>query len=256
MGELKKSEVYWVVNNYIGVSDGYLGDFSYRTHREFYPAYCDLEINPEDFPGTTRDRFINILASANPPAQAAILRGVAKKYPVGSTVFRTKAAGTQLAKLIAQCNNIVAVEPTSPKITSALVKAALADAATLLATSGPTSAVDRVHTALHGYLRAACAASGTPVAADATMTDLFKSLKQDHPSLTDLGAHQDAILKVLRSLTSILDALNPARNRGSLAHPNEVLLDESEAVLFINAARTTLQYLDAKLNSAVPTSTG
>jgi hypothetical protein len=49
---------------------------------------------------------------------------------------------------------------------------------------------------------------------------------------------------------SILDALNPARNRGSLAHPNDVLLDESEAVLFINAARTTLQYLDAKLSSA------
>jgi hypothetical protein len=52
----------------------------------------------------------------------------------------------------------------------------------------------------------------------------------------------------LRALTSILDALNPARNRGSLAHPNEALLDEAEAVLFINAARTTLQYLDSKLN--------
>ena len=80
------------------------------------------------------------------------------------------------------------------------------------------------------------------------MNDLFKSLKQQHPSLRDLGEHQDAILKVLRALTSILDALNPARNRGSLVHPNEALLDEAEAVLFISAARATLQYLDAKLN--------
>jgi hypothetical protein len=48
-------------------------------------------------------------------------------------------------------------------------------------------------------------------------------------------------------VTSILDAMNPARNRGSLAHPNEDLLGEHEAILFINAARTILQYLDAKL---------
>lgn len=256
MGELKKSEVHWVVNEYIGVSDGYLGDFSYRTHREFYPAYCDLDINPEDFPGTTRDRFLGILGAADSPVQAAILRGVAKKYPPGSAVFRTKAAAAQLSRLIARCSDVAAVGATNPRITSELVKTALADASTLLSTSGPTSAVDRVHTALHGYLRAACTASGAPVAPDATMTDLFKSLKQQHPALRDLGEHQDAILKVLRSLTSILDALNPARNRGSLAHPNDVLLDSSEAVLFINAARTTLQYLDAKLNLATPASAG
>jgi len=35
-----------------------------------------------------------------------------------------------------------------------------------------------------------------------------------------------------------------------------VLLDESDAVLFINAAHTTLQYLDAKLNSATSISAG
>jgi abortive infection Abi-like protein len=248
MGELKKSEVHWVANEYIGVSEGYLGDFSYRTHREFYPAYCDLDIDPEKFAGTTRDRFLHILGRADPPMQAAILRGVARKYPIGSAVFRTKAASSQLGRLIARCSDSAAVAATTPRITSALVKAALADAATLLASSGPTSAVDRIHTALHGYLRTACVASGSQASPDATMNDLFKSLKQQHPSLRDLGEHQDAILKVLRALTSILDALNPARNRGSLAHPNEALLDEAEAVRFINAARTTLQYLDSKLN--------
>jgi len=248
MGELKKSEMHWVVNEYIGVSDGYLGDFSYRTHREFYPAYCDLDINPERFAGTTRDRFLHILGTADTPTQAAILRGVSRKYPPGSAVFRTKAVSSQLSRLILRCSDSAAVEATVPRVTSELVKAALADAATLLATSGPTSAVDRVHTALHGYLRSACVASGAQITPDSTMNDLFKSLRQQHPSLKDLGEHQDAILKVLRALTSILDALNPARNRGSLAHPNESLLDRAEAVLFINAARTTLQYHDAKLN--------
>ena len=48
-----------------------------------------------------------------------------------------------------------------------------------------------------------------------------------------------------------MDALNPARNRGSVAHPNEELLDPDEAMLFINSARTVLQYLDAKLAEPV-----
>jgi hypothetical protein len=105
-------------------------------------------------------------------------------------------------------------------------------------------------------LHAACSATGVDAAANAAMTDLIKSLKQQHPSLRDLGAHRAAILKVLRSLATILDALNPARNRGSLAHRNDVLLDESNAVLFDNAARTALQYLDAKLNSVPSISAG
>jgi hypothetical protein len=45
--------------------------------------------------------------------------------------------------------------------------------------------------------------------------------------------------------------LNPARNRGSIAHPNQEPLDFDEAMLFINAARTVLQYLDAKLTKQV-----
>jgi hypothetical protein len=40
---LKNSDIYRLVNQYIGVSDGYLGDFSYRTHDEFYPD-ADAEI--------------------------------------------------------------------------------------------------------------------------------------------------------------------------------------------------------------------
>lgn len=39
MAKLSRQEIYKVVNDYIGVSQGYLGDFSYRSHEEFYPYY-------------------------------------------------------------------------------------------------------------------------------------------------------------------------------------------------------------------------
>ncbi len=79
---LKQSEIYRLVNDYIGVSGGYLNGFSYRTHNEFYPCYCDLEINVADYePGTTREKFIRILEEANPLVQAKILKGIFKKVP-------------------------------------------------------------------------------------------------------------------------------------------------------------------------------
>ena len=72
---LTNKDIYAVVNRYIGVYNGYLGDFSYRTHREFYPEFCDLEINPDDIDGTTRHRFMTILEQSDPRTQATILEG-------------------------------------------------------------------------------------------------------------------------------------------------------------------------------------
>lgn len=54
MGGLSKKGIYFVVNHYIGVTGGYLGDFSYQTHSEFYGEYCDLDIDPFVYDGTTR----------------------------------------------------------------------------------------------------------------------------------------------------------------------------------------------------------
>jgi hypothetical protein len=72
------------VNDYIGVSKGYLNDFNYQKHDEFYRDYCELlEINVDDYrPGTTKETFIRILEASNPLVQAKILKGVFKKFPV------------------------------------------------------------------------------------------------------------------------------------------------------------------------------
>ena len=71
---MTKQEITRLVNRYIGVSGGYLGDFSYRTHADFYPEYCDLDIKPDDYPGTTRERFITILSSRARDDQAKIVK--------------------------------------------------------------------------------------------------------------------------------------------------------------------------------------
>ncbi len=84
MTKLTGGEVLRIVNKYVGVSQGYLGDFRYRTHAEFYLEYCNLDIDPNDWSGTTRERFIAILKSQPAEYQARILRGVLERFPIGA----------------------------------------------------------------------------------------------------------------------------------------------------------------------------
>ena len=138
--------------------------------------------------------------------------------------------------------------PELQRVTSVVVERALADAEALLRASGASSALDRVHTALHGYMKTLCSDSGIEHGTDASLTALFGLLRQSHPALKDLGIHGKPINQALRGLATILDGLNSVRNSGSLAHPNEEILLDYEAVLFINASRTFLHYMEAKLS--------
>lgn len=131
-------------------------------------------------------------------------------------------------------------------ITSDSVERALVDAQQLILSQGAVSGVDRAHTALHGYLRAVCVQAGIPAGPDAGITELFKLLQKHHPSLHATGDRAEDVVKIGRALATILDALNPLRNRATLAHPNEVLLPEPEAMLVVNSIRTLLHYLNAK----------
>jgi hypothetical protein len=132
-------------------------------------------------------------------------------------------------------------------ITSDVVDRALRDAERLLATEGATSGVDRVHTAFHGYLLAVINRAGLPSSENAGITELFKTIRDQHPGFQRMGPRQMDITRLTRALATIVDTLNPVRNQASVAHPNEVLLEEPEAMLVINCVRSMLHYLDARV---------
>lgn len=245
---LTKGEIQKLVSMYIGVEGGYLGDFNYRSHHDFY-LELDLDINPHDYEGTTRERFIQILTESSPDVQARILRGILERYPVGSSPLRTQARVEQIGAWIRRLEGRGVVAAAAPKITTAVVERALMDATNLLKSSGPTSAVDRVHTALHGWMKAACADAGITLSTDPNINEAFSALRENHPRLNSPDARAAEAVKILRALSKIIDVLNTFRNTKSVAHPNEELLEEPEAMLVINAAQTLLHYLDAKLRS-------
>lgn len=246
---LSRGDIQRIVTRFIGVQDGYLGDFSYRTHAEFYPEYCDLDIDPYEFDGTTRERFIAILSALDPGDQACVIRGLLDRFPLDEgPESRNEEMRDEMLRLAERCDSS-GVAPLIPAATSAVVVGALADAETLIRTSGATSGVDRLHTALHGHLKALCNAAEIGHDPSASMGALLKCLRNNHPKLADLGPRPQEVKAALNACASILGALDPVRNQASYAHPSDHLLDEPEAMLVINATRTVLTYLDAKLGT-------
>jgi hypothetical protein len=251
---LSLQQIMTVVNRYIGVESGYLGDFSYRTHAEFYPEYCGIDdVFPETYAGTTRQRFIDILKSRRPHDQAKILRGVVSRF--GDRDLNSESRTQLRDELLhwaAQLEGVSMIAIASPVETRTVVLRALEDAENLMRTSGATSAVDRIHTALHGHLLALCDNAGVELEEGATSTRALKQLRRTHPALQATGPRADDITRVLNSLANVLDTLNPIRNNASVAHPNVELLDAPEALLAINAGRTIFAYLDSKFEHRQP----
>lgn len=249
---LTRKEIGRLVHNWIGVNGGYLGNFSYSTHDRFWMETCDLHVDTNSYPGTTRVCFEETLFEASARDQAAALRAILEEYPAPETPdtstprFRSPALSKEINAWISRLETgQVGVELTLESA-SDLVRRALDDADTLIRVSGPQSAVDRVHTAMHGYMHSLCDEVGISYGERPTMNQLFKALRAQHPSLADLGARPEEVNKILGSMATIFDSLNPVRNNASVAHPNEVLIGEPEAVLVINTVRTLMGYLESK----------
>lgn len=132
-----------------------------------------------------RVRFIAILKSSPPDAQAKIVRGVLQRFPHDDEykpTTRTKELYEELADIARRLEGASPVARPEPKITSAVVERAIGDAETLIQTRGAVSGVDRIHTALHGYLRAVCDGESISYNKEDSMTRLFKLLRPEPPS--------------------------------------------------------------------------
>jgi len=161
-----------------------------------------------------------------------------------------KVAGHDLRFVAVQLDDSEAVENvTVPTLTttSGVVEEALRHAETLIGTHGAASGLDRVHTAFQGYLEFACEKAGIVVKQYAGITELFARLREQHPALAIADPEDKArIDQILRGISRIVDALDPIRNKKTLAHPNP-LLGDPEAMLAINLIRSMLRYLDTRL---------
>ncbi|ARZ73033.1 hypothetical protein CCR98_02180 [Stenotrophomonas sp. WZN-1] len=213
-------------------------ELPYLTHSETRLQKA-LRFNDSDY-GTEVAQLVTFMAMHKPDLLHSLPRRPA-----------LKAWLEQNAPAVAQELGLSVVHVPAPfrRLTaSEVVERALRDADQLLQTNGAVSALDRVHTALHGYLLDVCAASGLTAIPTAPIGSLFKTIRNEHPSLVAMNKHDPQVDVVLASLAGAVTALNTLRNNASVAHPNQVLLREGEAMLMVNLVRTLFNYLETRLD--------
>lgn len=194
----------------------------------------------EEYPGLVMDLLKRLRGAGNTPALLALA-----SHPKVRDAIRTDAP--QLYAAVCGTPHVPLVATPSQNA-SEIVRIALEDALTLIGSpSGPASAVDRLHTALHGYFRDVCDREGIPWDRKESVNVLFKRLREHHPGFQKPGPHADDVKNILNNMGSTLDTLGKLRNHASLVHANEQLLDRADATLVVNAVHTIFNYIAAKV---------
>jgi hypothetical protein len=250
------------VLGYIGGTGGYLGNFTYASHAQFYPMFCGVDIDPNEYEGTTRHRFTRILCDSEPLIQSKILKGVIDKYPIEEFEDRfnegylTKQEYEQKKRIhdniltwITVLNGLGLIEVKELVYNYKFVQETLDHCQTLISQHNCQSAVDRAHTALHGYLKETCKSAGLLIIeSNPKIQEYWSKLKQEHPNfLIDHTQSHLPINQIVNAIGKLLENLNEIRNNKSFSHPNEELIGEEEAKLVINLFRSILQYIDSKV---------
>ena len=140
-------------------------------------------------------------------------------------------------------NGVVLVASPEVNNTNESVFKALEDAEVLLTTQGASSAYDRMHTALHGFLRQICDNNNISFVSGDAITALLPKISKYIKQQPD-DDRNSKVVDMLRSAASMLDTINYLRNHHSMSHPNENLLKESDAKFAINLARSIMTYID------------
>ena len=252
MARMTERETDLLIRYYIGV-DRYGRLTNIRNTEElryFYQVDCDLDIEPASGRRII-DEFVAILKAQSPHYQARILRAALQEFFVKG-VYGMSSQEKLLPRLEAVAQRLQSestlVETEIPPSPSETVRLAIEGADILIRRGNAPSAVDRIHTALHTRMRDNCDDEGIVYKKDPSLNELFKLLQKEHDAFAFEGPRKQDISKILNSLANILDALNPIRNRASLSHPPEdELLEESEAMLAINAARSVFNYIEEKV---------
>lgn len=127
------------------------------------------------------------------------------------------------------------------KAKSDTLKLAIADANNFITNGNYTSALDRIHTFFMGYVRENLQKKGIEYTESETLNQLFKKMYTFYESNASLDKK---ITTILKSLTGAVYSINELRNKNSLSHPNENIVNDRDAKLAIEAVRIIVNYLE------------
>lgn len=129
----------------------------------------------------------------------------------------------------------------SNKANNDILKLAIEDANKFMYEGNYTSALDRVHTFFMGYIRENLRSKGIEYTENETLNQLFKKIYSFYESEKLIDKKIGTILK---SMTGAISSINDLRNKNSLSHPNENIVNNRDAKLAIETVKMITNYLE------------
>ena len=149
-----------------------------------------------------------------------------------------------LIKLINESDNVQSIDFSQIATRSGTIRKAIDDANVFIRDGKYDSALDRIHTAFHGYLKQLLAEHGEPSGSEDGLPALYSKLHAyyaDQIQPADVG---DRIKGILRSAGGMVNAVNELRNNNTIAHPNGQLIECREACLVIKLISAVVDYIE------------
>lgn len=136
----------------------------------------------------------------------------------------------------------------SQMIISDVVSQAIEDAESFMSNGEYQRAFDRVHTAFHGYLIEILKRYGITAPRDESLSKLYNRIQALIETKIQPVELADMVKTTIRSSNGMINSLNEARNRHSLAHPNTNIIGKREAKLIIGITSTVTDYISGYLD--------
>jgi hypothetical protein len=125
-----------------------------------------------------------------------------------------------------------------------VIKNAISDAELFMNEGRYDSAFDRIHTAFHGFLRNKLDNLGVNYVESDTLVQLYTKLHSTLATKINSPDVAELIKTAIRSGVGIISAINDIRNRHSLAHPNNTIIDKREAELTLQMIKVITDYIN------------
>ncbi len=127
---------------------------------------------------------------------------------------------------------------------SGTVQKAVEDAEVFIREGRYDSAVDRVHTAFHGYLRQVLTDHRVTYGAEDGLPALFAKLHWYYGDSIQPADVAERLKTILRSAGGMINAVNELRNNNTIAHSNGQLIQKREAQLVIRLVNAVVDYIE------------
>ncbi len=229
----------------LGMSSGYVLDFSNRTFDDFFVDTISLNIWDEKYNSGSGSKANRMRAFWSKEPNHLVGRLV-----TGLLEYMTEPTEPSRITLYQECQQIaqrLSASAPVPELSAIDLVAAGREFDVLarsvreaIENNEPESGLDRLHTFTVKFVRSLCEKHGIVVTREKALHSLFGEYVK---CLMAKGAIQSKMAeKILKTSISVLDSFNEVRNDQSLAHDNKIL-GYNESLLIMNHVIGTIRFL-------------